>query len=65
MKLIKCDGQVCWDENDMIRIELQSRDRPEIDRSALRNILLDSIKPDSIQWNRKLLPVEPSKDHAE
>lgn len=63
MKLIKADGRVCWDENDMKGMELHSRDRPEIDRSALRNILLDSLQPDTIQWNRKLIRVEPSNDH--
>jgi 2-polyprenyl-6-methoxyphenol hydroxylase-like FAD-dependent oxidoreductase len=59
MKLIKSDGRIFWDENDMKNVETgHSRNRPEIDRAKLRDILLDSIQPDSIQWNRKLIRVE-------
>ncbi len=28
--------------------------RPEIERTPLRNILLDSLQPDTVQWNKKL-----------
>ncbi|KAH7336443.1 hypothetical protein BKA65DRAFT_34113 [Rhexocercosporidium sp. MPI-PUGE-AT-0058] len=59
MKLIKADGTVCWDENDMAGIEVsQSRDRPEIDRSQLRDILLNSVESDSVRWGKKLVRVE-------
>ncbi|PVH88650.1 FAD/NAD(P)-binding domain-containing protein [Cadophora sp. DSE1049] len=59
MKLVKFDGTVCWDENDRNGREVsQSRDRPEIDRSQLRDILLDSVDPDSVRWGKKLLRVE-------
>lgn len=64
MKLVKADGTIAWDENekdeekDFIR---QSRDRPEIDRARLRDILIDSVEPDSIQWNSKIARVEPNK----
>lgn len=62
MKLIKSDGRVFWDENDTNNAEAgHSRDRPEIDRAKLRDILLDSIQSDSIQWNRKLIRVEPTE----
>ncbi|OBT66058.1 hypothetical protein VE03_03187 [Pseudogymnoascus sp. 23342-1-I1] len=66
MKLIKSDGTVIWDENDMesVKTSQVSRDRPEIDRAVLRDILLDSIQPGSIQWNRKLVRVEPLEDHT-
>jgi len=61
MKLVKSNGKVCWDENNMNRARPgQSRNRPEIDRTALRDILIDSIEPGTIQWNRKLLRVEAS-----
>ena len=62
MKLVKSDGRVLWDENDTNNAETtHSRDRPEIDRSKLRDMLLDSIQPDSIQWDRKLIRVEPTE----
>ncbi|KAH9224424.1 hypothetical protein DL95DRAFT_378027 [Leptodontidium sp. 2 PMI_412] len=60
MKLIKADGTICWDENDMRGMEVsQSRDRPEIDRAQLRDILLDSVEPGSVRWGKKLVRVEP------
>lgn len=62
MKLLKSDGKVFWDENNSSNADIgNSGDRPEIDRAKLRDILLDSIHPDSILWNKKLLHVEPTK----
>jgi len=59
MRLIKSDGRIFWDENNVIDVEISSsRNRPEIDRAKLRDILLDSIQPGSVQWNRKLVRVE-------
>ena len=66
MKLIKSDGTVRWDENSMERVETGSaRNRPEIDRNALRTILLDSIDPASIHWGRKLVRVEANETHRD
>ena len=59
MKLIKFDGTVLWDENEMGNSRPEEfADRPEIDRVRLREILLDSIQPRSIQWDRKLVRIE-------
>jgi 2-polyprenyl-6-methoxyphenol hydroxylase-like FAD-dependent oxidoreductase len=60
MKLIKYDGTVLWDENEMSNTNRPEEysNRPEIDRVRLRDILLDSIRHDTIQWNRRLLRVE-------
>lgn len=65
MKLIKSDGTVMWDENDIENVKTRyvSRERPEIDRAVLRDMLLDSIQPRSIQWDRKLVRVEQREDH--
>ena len=62
MKLIKSDGIVRWDENKKNGVEAgPARNRPEIDRTTLRTILLDSIDPASIQWGRKLVRVEDNE----
>jgi 2-polyprenyl-6-methoxyphenol hydroxylase-like FAD-dependent oxidoreductase len=37
------------------------RERPEIDRGQLRQILRDSVPPESIRWNHALRSVEPAK----
>ena len=62
MKLVKSDGRVFWDENTTNAGSGHSGDRPKIDRARLRDILLDSIRPDSIQWNRKLVRVESTEN---
>lgn len=63
MKLVKSDGRVLWDENlASLADATQLRDRPEIDRSRLRDLLLDSLQPESIVWNKKLLRVEATGD---
>lgn len=59
-KILKYDGTVLCDENEMgsgHRAEEDS-DRPEIDRSRLRDLLMDSLKPGTIQWNKPLLRVD-------
>ncbi|RFU35562.1 hypothetical protein B7463_g771, partial [Scytalidium lignicola] len=60
MKLVKKDGTVPWDENKMELPEDLQRNRPEIDRRDLRNLLLDGIDPEVIQWDKKLDRVEES-----
>lgn len=60
MKIVKYDGTILWDENEVgsgHRAE-EFSNRPEIDRDRLRDILLDSLQPGTVQWNRKLLRVE-------
>jgi 2-polyprenyl-6-methoxyphenol hydroxylase-like FAD-dependent oxidoreductase len=37
---------------------LPSSDNPEIDRNDLRRILLQSLQPDSVVWNRKFISLE-------
>ncbi|EHK97161.1 putative Tetracycline resistance protein from transposon/Tn4400 [Glarea lozoyensis 74030] len=60
LKLMKSNGEVVWDENNSAAAPPEtSRDRPEVDRSNLRNLLLDAVDPDTIHWNHKLLQVEP------
>ncbi|KAK5127016.1 hypothetical protein LTR85_008375 [Meristemomyces frigidus] len=59
-KLVRYDGHVLWDENklDMPKQSDDENDKPEIDRNQLRDILLDSLKPGVIQWDRKVSHIE-------
>lgn len=62
MRLVKSDGTVFWDENDTnVAGAGGSGDRPEIDRAKLRDILLHSIEPNSVQRNKKLVRVESAE----
>lgn len=36
------------------------RFRPEIDRGPLQNILLDSLQPDTVVWNRQFVALKPN-----
>jgi 2-polyprenyl-6-methoxyphenol hydroxylase-like FAD-dependent oxidoreductase len=38
--------------------------RPEIERGPLREILLDSLRPNTVQWDRKLESAEARGDHV-
>jgi 2-polyprenyl-6-methoxyphenol hydroxylase-like FAD-dependent oxidoreductase len=57
-KLLDSTGKVYIDEN--VNGNDQSRNRPEIDRRKLRDILLDSLTPGSVKWGKKLRAVESS-----
>jgi 2-polyprenyl-6-methoxyphenol hydroxylase-like FAD-dependent oxidoreductase len=60
MKLIKPDGSVLWDDNATSQAgEKEGRDRPEIDRVKLRDILLDSLEEGTVKWGKKAMRVEP------
>ena len=59
LKLVKYDGEVLWDENVMGNIRpVELGDRPEIDRVQLRDILLDSVEPDTIKWGHRMAHVD-------
>lgn len=65
MKLIKYDGRIVLDVKDGGSRPAEFSDRPEIDRLALRQMLLDSIKPGTVKWNKKLQSVRPSLDETD
>lgn len=61
MKLVKSDGTVLFDENATGNSRpAEYSDRPEIDRVKLRGMLLDSLQPGTVIWNKKLRSVEKS-----
>lgn len=61
LKLVKFDGTVVYDENVMGSNRPEEyADRPEIDRSKLRQLLLDSLQAGTVVWGKKLRSVEES-----
>jgi len=60
-KLVRYDGHVFWDENKLDLASIRAKDvedRPEIDRVTLREMLLNSVNPASIQWAHRVTRVE-------
>ncbi|KIW28661.1 uncharacterized protein PV07_08304 [Cladophialophora immunda] len=65
LKLLKYDGTIVFDENTMGSTRPEEyADRPEIDRTKLRKLLLNSLKPGTVVWNRKLQSVQKSSSQA-
>ncbi|MEU8487922.1 NAD(P)/FAD-dependent oxidoreductase [Streptomyces sp. NPDC048641] len=57
MRLVGRDGQVLF---DAVPPQADTTDgNPEIDRGQLRDILLDTLAPDTVQWGHKLEKAEP------
>lgn len=62
LKLVRPDGSVIHDENlpgNQRRPE-QYSNRPEIERAKLRDLLLESLRPDTVVWGKRLISVEKS-----
>ncbi|MCC8961596.1 FAD-dependent monooxygenase [Bradyrhizobium sp. Pear76] len=55
-RLYTSDGRLLLADDDM------TGDRPEVDRTALRDLLLQSLPPDAVAWGRALLEVAPRDD---
>lgn len=63
-KLVKYDGTVLVDENTQAYVRPREfAGRPEIDRTALRNLLLESVKPGTVRWRHKVLSVQRSAQY--
>ena len=56
MRILDKTGQVLFDEP----AQPGAMDRPEIDRSALRDLLLYSLEPGTVCWNSHLRQLTPS-----
>ena len=66
LKVVNPAGTVLWDENrGDAPLTFETAGRPEIDRIDLRNILLNSLKPDVVHWGKKLLHVEQGQSDNE
>ncbi|WP_244067031.1 NAD(P)/FAD-dependent oxidoreductase [Bradyrhizobium sp. Ce-3] len=55
-RLYTGDGRLLLADDDM------TGDRPEVDRTALRDLLLQSLPPDAVSWARGLREVAPRDD---
>ncbi|MCJ1410632.1 hypothetical protein MMC19_004718 [Ptychographa xylographoides] len=66
LKIIKNTGEVLWDGNGPDAREIPEAEkfdhRPEIDRPVLKAILLADLKPECVQWGKKLLDAVPVSD---
>ncbi|KAG0351080.1 hypothetical protein BC939DRAFT_393170 [Gamsiella multidivaricata] len=56
------------DKHGVIHVHVKSEDntvgRPEIDRGDLRQLLVDSIEKDAIQWGTRIHEIKPSQENA-
>ncbi|KJA20878.1 hypothetical protein HYPSUDRAFT_68197 [Hypholoma sublateritium FD-334 SS-4] len=57
MKIMDKTGKVWFDENDDLQPGGATKGRPEIDRTDLRAILLDSLAPGTVKWNHRVSEV--------
>ncbi|WP_269448436.1 FAD-dependent oxidoreductase [Acetobacter cerevisiae] len=54
-RLYNAEGELLFDRNE------PTDDRPEIDRSVLRQILLNSLTPGTVLWGRRITRIAPEK----
>ncbi|KAI0165218.1 monooxygenase [Hypoxylon sp. FL1284] len=70
MRILDSDGKVILDEGEDqggVSGDVKTQDgefsgRPEIDRTKLRDILLESLEPNTIKWGHRLSRAQPSPD---
>jgi len=55
---LKVASQTTNSENNQNSLQAISKPRPEIDRSVLRNILLNSLLPETIIWNSQFISMK-------
>jgi len=60
-RVVDNQAKVYYDQHteDTVTTFGDQNHRPEIDRGPLREILLDSLKPDTVVWNSHILTLEP------
>ena len=67
----RADGQHTrvFDKQGKVRADMRAEDeaqsRPEIDRGAIRDLLLASLEPGTVQWSRRLTDVRRSVEGVE
>jgi 2-polyprenyl-6-methoxyphenol hydroxylase-like FAD-dependent oxidoreductase len=58
-RLFDRSGKLLFEENEE---EAAGGDRPEVDRAALRKILVESLPADALHWGHRLTSIEPRDD---
>ena len=56
MRILDKKGKILWED-----FEDQGANRPEVERPALRGLLLDSLQPGTIRWGQQLTAVNALK----
>ncbi|PWN53793.1 FAD/NAD(P)-binding domain-containing protein [Violaceomyces palustris] len=66
MRIVDKEAKIAFDE-----IEFNNKkgrpndeDRPEVERTQLRQILLDALLPETVRWGTKLVDLEVAQGHA-
>ncbi|MGN6395838.1 MAG: FAD-dependent oxidoreductase [Mucilaginibacter sp.] len=59
MRLVDKTLNIAFDDHDFATITAETR--PEIDRAPLRDILLNSLKPDTVIWDSHFISMEKEK----
>jgi 2-polyprenyl-6-methoxyphenol hydroxylase-like FAD-dependent oxidoreductase len=55
-------GTLLFLEEDLTGKDLANKDRPEVDRGHLRQMLLDSLPPGVVHWDHELTAAKPHND---
>lgn len=60
-RVVDSQAKIYYDQHTQDTTETFGHEhhRPEIDRGPLRDILLDSLQPDTMVWNSHILAIEP------
>lgn len=63
-RMVDKDGNICIDEHEQETSAGfgDKHFRPEIDRGALRDLLIDSLHPETVVWDSQLIGMEQSGD---
>jgi 2-polyprenyl-6-methoxyphenol hydroxylase-like FAD-dependent oxidoreductase len=59
VRIVDADATIRLDDHAN---EDKDASRPEIDRGPLRDILLDSLRPDTVVWDSRLINMQPQGD---
>lgn len=60
LRILDEQAHIHWDDHE--DEHAIAGNRPEIDRSPLRTILLDSLKPDTVAWNSRFAALEKQRE---